>query len=348
MDDYGYVNARIRALRHDLLSREVLGELAGAPDLISARRRLEATAYGPGLLGVPSDAGIEALEAWLRREWTRSIQRLYGFTDGGTRADLELFLRRFEVENLKAVIRGVQAGVGQTEILASVLPTGIFDESALAELARQPSVRSIADLLFTWRLDWARPFRKTIGRDPDLRSLEPLEVALDRFYFESTILRLETLGDSAASLAPLVRLFIDRANLLTASKISSHGVLLGAEAVRYFIEGGETISRTEFEAIAQARDAEAFAGRVARTGFSEIAPRLGQESAVSSTVRLERLCDQVVLDRANRIGRSDPLGPGLMVAYLFSRHHEITNLRLVLRAKAYQMYADDVGLLFVS
>ena len=348
MGDYAYINARVRALRGDLLDQRAYEQLLVQPDIPSARDCLARTVYGKRVGDIPGGAPIMVLEEWLREEWSRTVSKLHRMTEGRSREHLEVVLGRWEVENIKAILRGKRADIGISEILATVLPTGLFDGPALAELARQPSIQAIVDLLTTWRSHYARPLREALRAHRELKGLEPLELALDHYYFEDAMRRLEEGNHSALLLRKLIGLLIDRVNLLTAFKIFSGGATSRSEIPNYFIKGGIHLPIQVYDALVRAQGLMEVIEVIRKTPYSSSVKGLeGEQRGIPSSLRLERGLDQIILERVRAMGSSDPLGIGLLVGYLLQKYHEVGNLRMILRAKAYGMYSEDVRSLLV-
>jgi V/A-type H+-transporting ATPase subunit C len=348
MDDYAYINARVRALRSELLGQRVYEELLALPDLRAVRDYLAHTAYGTGSGEVPEPIPIQTLEEWLRGHWSRTLAKVYRITDGQPRELLEILLGHWEVENIKAIIRSKKADIGVSEILATVLPVGVFDEASLAELARQPSIQAIVDLLTTWRFSYAKPLRIALRGQKELKGVESLELALDHYYLEDAMRRLKDGNHNASLLRKLMGLSIDRVNLLTAFKISSQGVAFLPNIPNYFIQGGDHVPIQVYDAVVRARGLREVVETIRKTPYVDSVEGLErEEGGVSPSLRLERGLDRIILHQAKAMSWSDPLGIGLMASYLLQKHHEVSNLRIILRSKAYDMYPEDVRSLWV-
>jgi V/A-type H+-transporting ATPase subunit C len=348
MDDYPYINARIRAMRADLLGAEIYDGLLGLPDIERVRDALGTTLYGKALGEAAGRVSIVVMEEGLRHEWLRAVQKLHGIANGRPGELLEILLGRWEAENLKAILRGKKADAGMTEIMAAVLPTGVMDEAALAELARQPSVQGVVDLLATWRSHYARPLRRVLKSQHELKELEPLELALDHYYFENAIAKLEDPDQNTRHLRQFMGLLIDRVNLLTAFKISTGGGASRSDVLSYFLPGGGDLPITVYSDMTRARNPGEMIEAARKTQYLDILQALERERrGVPASAWLERELDRFVLKKARAMGLSDPLGIGLMISYLHQKYHEIGNLRIILRGKAYDMYPEDIRAMLV-
>jgi vacuolar-type H+-ATPase subunit C/Vma6 len=143
-------------------------------------------------------------------------------------------------------------------------------------------------------------------------------------------------------------LVIDKTNLLTAFKIASQGVASLAEIPEYFIEGGEHVPIQIYDAVVRARGLREVVETIRKTSYADVVEGLEREQGgMSPSSRLERGLDRIILHRVKAMSWSDPLGIGLMAGYLFQKYHEISNLRIILRSKIYDMYPEDVRSLLV-
>ncbi len=107
-----------------------------------------------------------------------------------------------------------------------------------------------------------------------------------------------------------------------------------ADRGRYFLPGGRIYSERDFFRLLSAADLrEAF--EAARRSVFETALRDPGESAagISRLSILERELDRVLLRRMRALRRTDPLGMAPVVSYLLDKIREITNLRMILRAR---------------
>jgi V/A-type H+/Na+-transporting ATPase subunit C len=348
MDDYPYINARIRAMRSDLLAPRFFDDLLSLPDAASVGHSLVNTVYSRVVGDLSAHDPVSGLEGGLRQEWSRAVNKVHGMASGKPRELLEIFLERWEMENLKGILRGKKAEAGVAEIMTGVLPTGILGEGALAELARQPSLQVVVDLLATWRSHYAGPLKKAMKSRHELNELEPLELALDRDYYENAVKNLEGGSRQGRLVRPFMGFLIDRVNILTAFKISTGGGTTRPETARYFLEGGLDFPFTVYSRIVQSRDIREMVDSARNTSYGDLFQGLEDtQRRLPSSAWLGGELDRRVLHRAKSVGLKDPLGMGLVVGYLFQKYHEIGNLRIILRGMNFEMYPEDIRSLLV-
>lgn len=212
MSDYGYINARIRGMKSHLLDRAFYERLIKIEDLHSMISELEKTPYKKELdeCVARDQVGAADIDEALKRNLARTLRKILSFMAGEPRKLTGILLARWDLHNLKSILRGKHIGATEEEIHKSLIPAGEIGIPFLAELAKQPDVRSVVDLVVTWNLPYAKPLRKKL---PDYlkamkekklfaaekaedalqevsseaedyeRDVSILETALDKFYY---------------------------------------------------------------------------------------------------------------------------------------------------------------------
>ena len=138
--DWGYINARMRGMKSRLLDRHALDTLILQPDLDALIGELEKTPYRDDLIGAKGKyAGIPAIEDALRTNVVRTFQKVLDFAKK-EEADryIRIFLHRWDVHNIKTILRGKNIHATNDEIKSCIVPAGELDEMTLTELIRQP------------------------------------------------------------------------------------------------------------------------------------------------------------------------------------------------------------------
>ncbi len=224
--DYDYLNARIRSMKGRLLSPAALEGLIQKPDLGGVIAELERTPYRGELEKASIRySGIRALEEALRREMAGTFSRILSIARGDEAEKyVRLLLARWDVQNIKTLIRGKAMHIPPTEILECLVPAGDLDEAALAELLKQPDIKAVIDLLATWRIRFARPLTLALAEFQENRDPSVLEYALDRFSCESSLYALREEADDDGIMREMVRSEIDVINLKTAFRLIRDGV----------------------------------------------------------------------------------------------------------------------------
>ncbi|TPW08651.1 MAG: hypothetical protein FD129_2409, partial [bacterium] len=106
---------------------------------------------------------------------------------------------------------------------------------------------------------------------------------------------------------------------------------------RYFLHGGMRLSYADFVRILDAGGTGGLTGAVALarlTRFGPVLAGLGEPpQGISLLILIEKRLERAVRKAAHRIHRSDPLGIGSVLAFLWDKIHELMNLRMILRGR---------------
>ncbi|MCU0605836.1 MAG: V-type ATPase subunit [Candidatus Edwardsbacteria bacterium] len=325
--DYGYINARVKGWHGRLLPAGAFAELADLPDLPAFLKWMEGGPYAADwqLARARSD-GLDAVELALESNFGAMTARLLAIAEGRPRRLIAVLLRRWDLANLKTVVRGIARDWSGPEILANVWPAGTFDRVRLKELAEQRSLRGVADVLATWRDPFAAPLSDCLPAFERDRDVVPVDLALDRCHYAAALRELSGSGANKGLLREMVRREIDAANAKAVKRLSGGDGAAPGDIGRYLIDGGGTITAAVAAALMDPR----------RRG-----PQL---RALRGTVYHayltggDPLSDEDELDRSlwsawARLYRARPLAIDVVVGFLWQKYYELVNLRLLARAK---------------
>ncbi|MDR7554368.1 MAG: V-type ATPase subunit [Armatimonadota bacterium] len=336
MPDFPYVNARVRAMRSRLLSPGRLEELLGAPTFEAFLQALAATPYGDDLQEALVRAqGVRAVDEALARNLQRTTRAILSFADGQARALLETLLLRWDLHNLRVIVRGKHAGRPADEIVAALVPAGNLSETLLKELAGYPDMAALAGTLEAVNHPLAGPLAEGVAAYARTQDLLALELGLERAYAGWGLARASGRGHDAAVLREVFRTEIDVANVKTALKLALAGTLPEARRLQFYIPGGAIVTDKLFLGLSDAQAQAAAWERLRVHGFPV-------KELPGDLVAFERELDYHVVRTLVRYYLGDPLGIDIVVGFLAMKTAEVANLRLIARGKVYGLPREQV------
>lgn len=349
MSDYDYLNARIRAMSRQLLPNSVFDQIldAEAEDILIDV--LLDSPYGTILSEkLPSDKsrevhGLAAAEAALRDGLYSTFEHILSFAPSEPRRLLGIQLNRWDVMNILAIIRGVQRGADQEEIMRSLVPAGEYHPAQLSELAAEHDVRSIADSLTTWGYAFAFEVRRAI-RDfsPEDGGDAALEARLYARYYTWALDSLESTEDDQSLLRDHLRMQIDLVNVMSALKEVAYRSQKREIEPPDRIPGG-SLRSSVLEQVLNSQNVEYALEVLDQTFFSSAVERgilvFGQTNRLSV---IERFLEQVIIETGMKMFRGDPLGAGVPLGFAWRKVNEYFNLRMLLRGKRYKLPANAI------
>jgi V/A-type H+-transporting ATPase subunit C len=335
VSDYAAVHARARAMYAAKLTPEVRSRLEEAADLKALIDLLKDTAYGPFLSAVEDENLTSRRAVFQMQERTAGIYTaiIHGAPGSASRRLLLQSYRHFEVDNLKAILRGVETGAAWDRIRFVLFPFGLSSVLPEETMAQAADIRSAVERLR------GTPYYETLdhamARYNAERSLFPLEVALDLQYWRTLWDNVHQLPDPDR--APCVRLigsWMDATNLMWAVRYRVFYGLSEEEVVNYTLPFGYRIRDEDLRSIAAGGDIARIVEGV-YPGLPDLHALLEEprRGLVALGVRLRRhLAEQC---RAVLCGYPFHIGLPLAVAMLSEM--EVQDLTVLVEAKVLRM-----------
>ncbi|HEY5540537.1 MAG TPA: V-type ATPase subunit [Coriobacteriia bacterium] len=341
--DAGYANARLRGMRSRLLPHAFYERLIETPDVAQVVKDLMETEYGPDLEGkLVHGFTAEVIDEALKDNMIRAYRKVLTFVHPQARKLLSTLLGRWDVFNIKTILRGAHNHVPFDEMKTSFFPAGYLDEDELEALARFDDVRAVVDTMAMWGLVYAVPLRRAYPSYAKDNDLAPLELALDLQYAEWASSRLVGEAIDVEVSRRILGMQIDTANLVMAFRLLKADVE-SSKAERYFLEGGRTIRKSLFLELARLSDVDEVLDRLKRTPYTEALDEAALRYLENASIPVfERALEELLMRTALVAGVRDPHGVGVAISYLYGKQNEITNLRIIVKGKTVGMPADRV------
>lgn len=339
--DYGYGNARVRGMRSRLLTPRFFDELMQAGDISKIIQSLLDTDYGPEIeTAIIHGRTPAAMDEAFRAHLVAVFQKVMGFLNAEAHDLVGTLLGRWDLFNIKSIIRGKHMHLVPEEIEDGLYAVGALAPAELHVLVNAEDVRAVVDILVTWGSPYAAPLRENIRAYNETGNLATLELALDRYYFSWAASRLRGNRQNTMLARRILGLQADSVNLLTTFRLLKSDIG-DMDPMEFFLDGGLHISREQFAALTRLSDVDEVLDQLRGTPYAkqleEVIARYFEESSLSV---FERALEDYVMRDALGAGRGDPLGVGITIAYLWAKQNEVTNLRIIVKGTAVGMPAD--------
>lgn len=335
MPDFPYINARVRAMRSRLLDAGRLEELLVLPTLDAFIQALNTTPYGHDLQeALARFPALQAVDVALGRQHYSTTTKILSFADGRAHQLIEIVLMRWDLANLRLILRGKHAGSAAEAIAGNLIPAGGLTEAALRELAGQPDVPAVVGAFSGLDHPLAAPLAEGLREYLETKDLFALELRLERFYATHGLRVAAGSGHNQQVVRSLLQAELDATNVKTAFKLQGAGGLGREAKARFFIPGG-IVSENLFLLLAAAETAEQGMKWLRVQGFPV-------RSVSEDLLAFERDLDLAMARAQTRLYLGDPLGIDIVVAYLALKYNEVRNLRLIARSKSLGIPRDRV------
>ncbi|MBI5041725.1 MAG: V-type ATPase subunit [Gammaproteobacteria bacterium] len=330
---YAYLHARVSVLAEQLLPTAVLERLIVCPpeqeiDLLERSGLSLSSAHG-------SDDPA-ALEQKLTDAFVADFIILARALSGVQRELLVYWARRYELSNLKAIIRGKISEQPAEKIREQLLDIGAFATLPVDDLLRTDDVAELLRMLeMTPYADIARQARRIYEEQQDQFALD---AAVDRRYLAGINKRVTALAaDDRRILRPLIGAILDRFNLVWLLRYRFAYNLTPAETYYLLIPGGYHLRGPELQALAQLGSFEDV--------MSNLPTALARElERASCTNTVDRLLELQIGSIAESILRHTAFNLARACAYLLLRELDLARIHAVLRGKRLQMKPETIRL----
>lgn len=341
--EYGYVTARLRSMKSHLLDDSFFERLILMKSLTEIIVALEQTTYKKDIHeGVLLAPGIDGVENGLRNNIVNTFTTLRGMVDGQVHRLIDVMLGRWDVQNLKTILRGLHQFAGYDQIVPSLVPAGSINDAALEELSRQEDIRSCLNLMATWSMPYAKPLTENFFHYTEEMNLQALEFGLDSFFFKRSLKYLSRRSTDASLVKEVLMREVDVINMMTVLRLS-RDKLPKEKKMGFFLAGGKHIKKALFETMADLDDVDDIIAHLKETPYNEPILRGWEEFiATGRFSKIERSLESFMVGANIRLFRADPLSVAVIIAYIWAKLNEIVNLRIIVRGQVVGMPEEKV------
>jgi V/A-type H+-transporting ATPase subunit C len=251
-------------------------------------------------------------------------------------------LGRWDVFNIKTILRAKHMHLNAEELRDGLLPAGLLGQVDLDALAMVEDVRAVVDTAVTWGLPLAVPLREGYAEFMKTGELASIELALDQYYVLWASRRLGKRGANARLARKVLQIQIDVGNLVMVLRLQKADAETVA-AEQFFMPGGAVVGIDLYRELAAMSDIDEVLDRLRGTPYGKILDDVAMLYLEQNSISVfERALEDLLVRKTVGMGRGDPLGVGVAIAYLWAKQNEITNIRIVVKGKAVGMPLDRV------
>ncbi len=319
-----YTLARIRARKSKLLKRADYEKLLKM-DIYTMLKTLEEIGYH--LENIELANPFEAAEEAITRALEKEFAELQNFVSGKRKEVLEAYLKRFDVENVKLILRCRARGVNIDSSL--FFAAGKLSREKLTELTNA----EIEQLIKTLSLPLKHGEIKFLISAWEKGEIEEVENLLDRAYYRMLSQKTKSFRGREKILRHFVELRLDVMN--TRVVLRAKAMKLRKDELKNLLLPCGRINKKELYSI--------FEG-----GFEKIQEVFEKkwgiyiEKKPKSTGEFEKILEEYMLKFAEKLMHTSPFSAAPIIAYVLMREAEARNIRMIARAKYYAVAEEEV------
>jgi V/A-type H+-transporting ATPase subunit C len=331
---YAAIQARVRAMYSTLLTTQAWAELCEASSFDTLLEAIKQTAYRPYL------ESVEERQLTPRRAIFQIKQRVADtylsvirMAPANTRALFTQLYRHFEIDNLKAVLRGIVTGAVWDRVLYMLFPLGPVTVLPARRMMEAGTVEAAVELLRD------TPYYDTLTHSMERyaaeQSLFPLEVALDLHYWRTLWHDVNRLpGQDRTQALRVVGSLVDLNNLMWAIRYRVYHQFSEEEIINYTLPFGYRVRDEDIKSIAAGAD-------LAQVVISLYPQLTGVDALLQQPQHglpdLEHRLQRHVAAQCQTAFTGYPFHVGIPLGYLILTEWEIQDLTVVIEAKSVHM-----------
>lgn len=338
---YAFINAKLRARISKILPEEIVREMVRAHSLIEAVQLLRETDFAIVEATYSQTGDIKMAERELARKEANLYLELEGLVKDDTLAMVRGLAGRFEIENLKNALRHwFDARIRGRRIDASVvylLREKIHYELNIDGIVNAATLEEAAAAL--QNTPYAGLVAENAPRVLEARSLFPIEIALDHYFYRQLLAAIGALAPRDREIARrMIGAQIDLQNINWLVRFKGFYKLPIEEALAYAIPSGLNLSP---EAVAEAYSSDnpsAALSSLVRKKYSSLSALLTPQEYSESYSRLtmiERILEQILMLEVRHLLAGYPFTIGIVLAYFILKGNEIRRIMAIVNAKFY-------------
>jgi V/A-type H+-transporting ATPase subunit C len=332
-----YLNTRVSLFSSRLWQDEELDSLVGVADdamadILVQRGLPQLTAGYREQTGQPP----HSLERRIIAQILDEIQILIRPLSGNAHAFLTFWTARFEISNVKTLLRSKMTDERPASVLARLIPMGAFGRLDYPGLAHAEDVGELLQ-----RLE-AGPYAGIVrhARRAFEQSQDPfnLDAALDREYYEGLIRRARPLEEAlGSSLHGLMANMIDRINLVWLLRYRFNYKLPPAQVYYLLVGSRYSLSSSRLRELAALDSLEAVLAALPPPWQARLAE-------VTDIPGVFSFMERFAAAQARRVLHSSAPDVVRAFAYLILRERDLRAVRAVLRGRHLGLGAADIRL----
>jgi len=329
LSDYAYLDTRVSILAANLLSESDFENLANQ----NKGQHKTGNAHVDELL---NDDSVKPamIEQVLFTQLVEEFEVLLHPLSGAARELVLFAFKKYEITNLKTIVRGKMAKLRAEKIAEQLIPLGTFAQLPIEQLLRTEDISEC--LRYLENTVYARIARQSRQVFEEKNQLYALDAAIDRYYllgFERRMNEIETA--QRQHLLPLISTLMDIINLLWLLRYRFAYHLSPAETYYLLIPTKYHLNRTELQNLVELKTLPAVLAALPN-------PFQLLLQGLETTFKVECRLDEEIRRVARHTIRWHSFSVAKALAYLLLKELEINRILTIIKGKHLGLKLDNI------
>ncbi len=328
---YPYMNARVRVMKSTMIDKDEYNRLIKmSPAGIT--KFMGETAYKKEIDELAMKYhGVDLIEAALNLNAARSFNKLIRISSGRAETLIQAYLVRYDIYNLKTILRGKNVSMDEKKIRKLLIPAGRLDMAALDILLKKETSAEILIASKVVRTD--KDFLAAINVCEKGKCLCSIEDALDKNYYNMLMELSHTMPKQGRYVRAFLKTEIDLLNLKVLFRLVREK-LPKKDIIDKLVFSGEKLTRKKLMELAGSKDCEELYSALSGTGYDTVLEKSMDDLRHKNELGTSEIAlEKHWLRQVDLMLHQHPLSIGPILGYMVGKDIEIRNLRMLVRAK---------------
>ncbi|MDR2865890.1 MAG: ATP synthase A1 subunit C [Methanomassiliicoccaceae archaeon] len=325
--NYAYTVAKVKAKKASLLGDDAYAKML-MMSLPEISRFIGESGYQKEMAELAGRTeGIDLIEHATYRNMAEVFSSILQSTQGELRDMVSAYLTKWDIWNLKVILRGKTYGVDIESMKEDLVPAGRLDASALDKLL---SLENDKEIIAEFeRIKHVEIPPEVVNAYKAAGHLRNIEDYLDKLYYKRLLISIVPSSRPKRLFQEFIRREIDTINLETILILKMEGIR-GEEVMEFFIDGGKQIDKKLATQLANAESISAAANDLAQLDFYEDI----KEALDAETKSLKDLVagmKKYHIRQAKKFSHLYPLSVIPILDFMIHKNIEVDNIRIIAR-----------------
>ncbi len=325
--NYAYTVTRVKAKKALLLKDEDYDKMLNmsVPEI---SRYISESGYHKEMADLAGNIeGIDLVEHATYANMAAAFSSILGASQGELTTMVAAYLEKWDIWNLKVILRGKSYGLGADGIREDLVPAGSLDSEDLEKLI---ALDNTDDIIANYgkMVHVAIP-QDVVANCKATGNLGELEDYLDKFHYNRLLKSIDPSSRPTKMFQDYVRTEIDIRNLETILKLKAEGIC-GEPVMKYIIPGGRQIDARLATQLANAETLAATSSDLTQLNFYEIIKDIVEAEKVSIRDIVTEM-KKYEIAVAKKFSHMYPLSVCPILDFMIHKEIEVANIRTVSR-----------------
>ena len=324
--NYAYTVARVKAKKSLLLGEEDYNKMLqmSVPEI---SRYISESGYQKEMAELAGKIeGIDLVEHATYTNMAKVFSSILAASQGELETMVAAYLEKWDIWNLKVILRGKSYGLDADAIREDLVPAGSLGAESLEKLV---ALDSIEDIISNYAKMVSMNAQEVLDMYKVSQNLGSVEDYVDKYHYQRLLASIDPSSRPTRMFQDFVRKEIDVKNLETILKLKAEGIY-GEEVLHYVIPGGKQIDRKFATQLANAETIAAAASDLSQLEFYDVIKDLVEADNVNlSNVVTEMKKYEIA--QAKKFSHLYPLSVVPILDYMIHKEVEASNIRTIAR-----------------